>query len=78
MYHALEGTKVLDLTSFMAGPFATMLPGDLGAEIIKVNQPGDGDMFRGWNQKPRLYSPLFCSFNLNKKRTPFTALALVF
>ena len=64
---ALEGIKVLDLTSYIAGPFATMLLGDLGAEIIKIEQPVTGDMFRRWDQEPKLYSPLFRSFNRNKK-----------
>lgn len=67
MHRALEGIRILDLTSYIAGPFATMLLGDLGAEIIKIEQPGEGDMFRAWNQEPKLYSPLFRSFNRNKK-----------
>lgn len=67
MAHALEGIKILDLTSYIAGPFATMLLGDLGAEIIKVEAPGEGDPFRTWDKEPRLYSPIFCSFNRNKK-----------
>ena len=50
---ALEGIKVLDLTSYIAGPFATMLLGDLGAEIIKIEQPVTGDMFRRWDQRAR-------------------------
>ena len=69
MSGALEGIKVLDLTSYIAGPFATMLLGDLGAEIIKIEQPGTGDMFRRWDKEPKLYSPLFRSFNRNKKST---------
>lgn len=67
MNGALEGIRVLDLTSYIAGPFATMLLGDLGAEIIKIEQPGKGDMFRAWDKEPELYSPLFRSFNRNKK-----------
>lgn len=67
MHGALEGMKILDLTSYIAGPFATMLLGDLGADIVKIEQPGEGDMFRGANAEPKLYSPLFQSFNRNKK-----------
>ena len=67
MSHALEGIRVLDLSSYIAGPFATMLLGDLGAEILKVEVPGEGDPFRSWEKEPKNYSPLFCSFNQNKK-----------
>jgi crotonobetainyl-CoA:carnitine CoA-transferase CaiB-like acyl-CoA transferase len=43
---ALEGIKVLDLSRTLAGPFCTMLLGDMGADIIKVEQPGKGDETR--------------------------------
>ena len=64
---ALKGIKVLDLTSYIAGPFATMLLGDLGAEILKIEQPGQGDMFRSADKNSALYSPLFRGFNRNKR-----------
>jgi crotonobetainyl-CoA:carnitine CoA-transferase CaiB-like acyl-CoA transferase len=67
MAAALEGIKVLDLTSYIAGPFATMLLGDLGATVIKIENPDEGDPFRTWKKEPRDYSPLFRSFNRNKK-----------
>ena len=39
----LAGVKVIDLTRVLAGPFATQILSDLGAEIIKVEAPGGGD-----------------------------------
>ncbi|MBI2089009.1 MAG: CoA transferase [Deltaproteobacteria bacterium] len=67
MARALEGIRVLDLSSYIAGPFATMFLGDLGAEVIKIETPREGDPFRTWDKEPKLYSPTFCSFNRNKK-----------
>ncbi|HWK22975.1 MAG TPA: CoA transferase, partial [Ureibacillus sp.] len=44
----LSGLKVLDLTQNIAGPVSTQLLGDLGATVIKVEKPGDGDDTRNW------------------------------
>ncbi|MBI4528519.1 MAG: CoA transferase [Deltaproteobacteria bacterium] len=67
MSGALEGIKILDLTNYIAGPFATMLLGDLGAEVYKIETPGEGDPFRTWEKEPKDYSPSFCGLNRNKK-----------
>lgn len=67
-YDLLSGVRVLDLTSSVAGPFATMLLGDMGAEILKVERPGHGDDTRSWGP-PFLdgESLWFLSVNRNKK-----------
>src|SRR6478752_3292132 len=46
----LADLRVLELGSFIAGPFAGQLLGDLGAEVIKVEPPGTGDPMRGWGR----------------------------
>ena len=45
---ALAGIKVLDLSRILAGPSATQLLGDLGADVVKVEKPGEGDDTRRW------------------------------
>ena len=45
MHQPLDGVRILDMSSVVMGPFATQLPGDLGADIIKVESP-DGDILR--------------------------------
>nr|XP_055157193.1 succinate--hydroxymethylglutarate CoA-transferase isoform X2 [Nyctereutes procyonoides] len=64
----LEGIKILDMTRVLAGPFATMNLGDLGAEVIKVERPGAGDDTRTWGPPfVGRESAYFLSVNRNKK-----------
>ena len=65
MSGALAGIKVIEAASYVTGPFASQLLADLGAEVIKVEEPERGDPFRGWGE--RNYSSTFCSLNRNKK-----------
>jgi len=62
---ALAGIKIVEAASYVTGPFASQLLADLGAEVIKVEEPARGDPFRGWGE--RNYAATFCSLNRNKK-----------
>ncbi len=64
----LDGVRVLDLTRVLAGPYCTMFLGDLGAEVVKVEQPGIGDDTRGWGPPfAGGESAYFLCVNRNKK-----------
>jgi len=64
----LESITVLDLSRVLAGPYCTMMLGDMGADVIKIEQPGVGDDTRGW-VPPYVNgeSAYFLSVNRNKK-----------
>jgi crotonobetainyl-CoA:carnitine CoA-transferase CaiB-like acyl-CoA transferase len=66
---ALDGVKVLDLSRVLAGPFATMMLGDLGADVIKVERPDGGDETRSWGPpfNARGQATYFLSVNRNKR-----------
>lgn len=66
---ALDGVTVLDLTQIMAGPYCTMLLGDLGADVIKVEPPGGGDQTRhAWGRSGKGDDgPGFMALNRNKR-----------
>lgn len=61
----LAGITVLEMGTFITGPAAGMLLADMGADVIKVEQPGTGDPFRSF--KGELYSPHFQTYNRNKR-----------
>lgn len=70
----LHGVRVVDLTRALAGPYATLMLGDAGADVVKVERPGSGDDTRGWG--PPFAAPpgggapvstYFLSVNRNKR-----------
>ena len=64
----LADLRVLDLTRNLAGPFCTMILGDLGADVIKIEQPGSGDDTRTWTPPAwQGESATFLSANRNKR-----------
>jgi CoA:oxalate CoA-transferase len=63
----LSGIRVIDLTRILAGPFCTMLLADMGAEVVKVETPGQGDPLRAQGVIRDGLSWYFAAFNRNKK-----------
>src|SRR5438093_2407885 len=78
----LDGLKVVDLTRVLAGPFCTMLLGDMGADVVKVEEPADGDDARLWAPFFAGWSAYFLGLNRSKRslaidlKTPHGAEAL--
>ena len=71
MKQALEGIKVLDFSQLLQGPFASQMLGDLGADVIKVERYGQGDIYRGMTFFNKWIagdeSPCFMAWNRNKR-----------
>ena len=63
----LDGLKVVDLTRVLAGPFCTQLLGDMGADVIKIEEPRHGDDTRGWAPFIDGWSSYFLGVNRNKR-----------
>ncbi len=63
----LEGVRVVDLTRILSGPFCSMFLADMGAEVVKVETPGEGDPVRAQGARRNGYSLYFASFNRNKR-----------
>lgn len=63
----LAGLRVVEMASFISGPYAGMLLADLGAEVVKVELPGSGDPFRQWGDREGAVRPQFAAYNRGKK-----------
>jgi CoA:oxalate CoA-transferase len=63
----LTGIRVVDLTRVLSGPFCTALLADMGADVIKVESPGDGDQVRAQGYLKDGFSWYFANFNRNKR-----------
>ena len=63
----LAGIRVVDLTRIISGPFCSMFLADMGAEVIKIESPDEGDPIRQQGEARHGFSLYFASFNRNKK-----------
>jgi crotonobetainyl-CoA:carnitine CoA-transferase CaiB-like acyl-CoA transferase len=63
----LSGYRIVDLTRMIAGPMATMILGDQGADIIKIESPGIGDLTRAFAGPRHKMAPMFAIANRNKR-----------
>ncbi|WP_414643804.1 CoA transferase, partial [Bradyrhizobium sp.] len=65
----LAGVRVIDFTQVMMGPVATQMLADYGADVIKIEKPGTGDLSRtSFPDDPAgLLGPVYCSLNRNKR-----------
>ncbi len=67
MSGALDGVSILDFTRYQQGPFATVLLSDLGADVIKVEEPAHGDLGRSLGLQPDGFCAYFQALNRNKR-----------
>ncbi|WP_392561098.1 CaiB/BaiF CoA-transferase family protein [Orbus sturtevantii] len=64
----MEGVRILDFTHVISGPFSTMLLADMGAEVIKIEKPGEGEFYRAEGTKNEAgVSIVYPNYNRNKK-----------
>jgi crotonobetainyl-CoA:carnitine CoA-transferase CaiB-like acyl-CoA transferase len=63
----LDGIRIIDLTSMLSGPWATMILGDQGADVIKVEEPRAGDHTRAYGNRRNGFSASFLNLNRNKR-----------
>jgi crotonobetainyl-CoA:carnitine CoA-transferase CaiB-like acyl-CoA transferase len=66
----LDGIRVVDLTRFISGPYCAMMLGDMGAEVLKVEKPGSGEIVRSYAPQVGTTSLYSMIYNRNKKSVP--------
>ena len=64
---ALDGVRILAFEQVLSGPFATCLLADMGAQVIKIERPGVGDVIRSWDSVVRGLSSGYVWLNRNKR-----------
>src|ERR1043166_693835 len=64
---ALDGVRVVAFEQVLSGPFCTSILGDMGADVIKVERPGTGDLIRHWDTAVRGLSSGYVWLNRNKR-----------
>mgnify|MGYP001820712982 CR=1 FL=1 len=62
-----DGVRIVDLTTMISGPFATMLLGDQGADVVKIERPDGGDEMRHWGRQSGPFSAPFVNNNRSKR-----------
>ena len=67
----LDQIRVVDCTSMISGPLATQILGDQGADVVKVEAPGSGDLVRHMGRGPAGMAPTFATVNRNKRSVVF-------
>lgn len=63
----LAGMKVLDLSRLLPGPYCSMMLADLGADVLKVEDPKVGDYMRSWGRRVKKQGAFFLMLNRNKR-----------
>src|SRR5215469_15943152 len=63
----LHGFRIIDLTTMLSGPWATMILADQGADVVKVEAPGGGDHVRSLGNQRAGMSAMFLNINRNKR-----------
>src|SRR5215218_9644977 len=67
MPQALTGVRIVEMANVISGPYTGMLLADLGADVIRVEMPGSGDVFRLWDGTAGAMRPQFAAYNRGER-----------